>query len=103
MFLFSLPFLILSIIQGQGHWFQRSGAFYIVAGTILSLRKLVRQGIYSFIEDENTSDGGHYIPTKEDINRDNEQKKDVWALTIGLVLMCLGTLISAFGDLLFHK
>ena len=71
-----------------------------MAGVLLSVRPLVRMGLSKWIEYTSTIDGGHAIPTPEEVEEDRQANLDAKAAEIGTFLAVTGTLIWAYGDLL---
>jgi hypothetical protein len=92
--------LALSYSTGKWHWFGRSGAIATMAGVLLSVRPLVRMGFAEWVAYTSTIDGGHAVPTPEEVEVSRQANLDAKAARIGAFLAVTGTLIWAYGDLL---
>jgi lysylphosphatidylglycerol synthetase-like protein (DUF2156 family) len=98
--IFSVLSLVLSIIARDVEWFQASGAVVTIGGVVLAARKILRLGIEKFICDEQTVDGGHFQPTTEEIERQNQFENDIDSYRWSVALLILGTLIWAYGGII---
>ena len=96
-FLFSIISFFFSIYKNDAEWFQASGAIVTIGGVVLASRKIIRLGIENFIKDEETIDGGSFSPTSNEIESDNQFKKDIDAYHFSIFLLIIGTLIWAYG------
>lgn len=92
--------LCLSIRTTDWHWFQRSGAIVVAAGAILSTRRLIRLGVAGLFQAETVLNGGPAAPTEADQAASNQQRIDLSAARLGLILLAVGTAIWAYGDLI---
>ena len=91
---------VFSFATGKWHWFGRSGAVGTIAGAILTVRPLVRMGLEEWVRDLSTIDGGHIIPTPEEVEANRQAKTDARAVSCGAILAVFGTLVWAYGDLI---
>jgi len=57
----------LSLRTGQWHWFSRSGAITVIMGASLTVRRLLRLGVQGFVIAERTFNGGHALPTPDEV------------------------------------
>jgi len=89
--------LVASVLTVQWCWFARSGAIAVLIGGVLAARKLIRLGVNGYLEDQNTIDGGHFIPTAEEREKGRQDRLDAVALKYGVALVVLGTLLWAYG------
>lgn len=81
------------------HWFGRSGAIMTMVGIMLSIRPLVRMGRKEWVNFLGKCDGGNFVPTPEDKENERQAELDAKAFQFGSVLLLIGTLIWAYGDL----
>jgi drug/metabolite transporter (DMT)-like permease len=98
--LFMVASAALSFVTGKWHWFGRSGAVATIAGVVLTVRPLIRMGMEQWLQHLSTIDGGHVIPTSEEIEAGRQAALDVKATKWGVVLAVGGTLVWAYGDLI---
>ena len=91
---------LVSYITGKWHWFGRSGAIVAMAGVILSVRPLVRMGFVEWLNSQRVIDGGHLVPTPEEVEGARQTTLDAKATHIGAYMALVGTLIWAYGDLI---
>jgi len=89
--------LVASVLTVQWCWLARSGAIAALIGGILAARKLIRLGGNGYLEDQNTIDGGHFVPTADEREKERQDALDIAALKYGVVLVVLGTLLWAYG------
>lgn len=89
----------LSLRTGQWHWFSRSGAITVIMGAILTVRRLIRLGVQGFVIAERTFNGGHALPTPDEVEAHRQFALDVSSMHLGIILLVLGTIIWAYGDL----
>lgn len=89
----------VSIMTHKWHWFGRSGAVLTMAGVILSFRPIMRMGLDGWLESQSVIDGGHVVPTPEEIKADHQAQLDGKASQTGIIMAIVGTLIWAYGDL----
>ena len=75
--MFSVFSLLLSIIKIDVEWFQASGAVVTIGGVIFAERKIIRLGIEEFVRDEQTIDGGNFIPTPEEKESQKQFENDI--------------------------
>ena len=88
-----------SYCTSQWHWFGRSGAIITMAGIILCIRPIIRMGFNEWVKSLKIIDGGHCIPTPEEIEEERQANLDADALRMGNCMALIGTLIWAYGDL----
>ena len=96
----------LSFRTADWGWFARSGAILTLSGGLLAARALLRLGVQGLYRAQHTIDGGHFIPTPEDIAKRNQQWLDAQSSHFGFWFIIIGTVIWAYGDLignLFRK
>jgi len=98
--LFVVASAALSAITGKWHWFGRSGAVATLIGVVLTVRPLVRMGLSNWLAYSSTIDGGHIVPTPEEIEADRQATLDAQATQWGAALAVAGTLVWAYGDLI---
>jgi hypothetical protein len=92
--------VLASHITGKWHWFGRSGAIVTMAGVILSVRPLVRMGFAEWLRSQRVIDGGHFVPTPEEIEEERQTTLDATASNIGVYMALVGTVVWAYGDLI---
>jgi hypothetical protein len=92
--------IFASAYTGQWHWFQRSGALVVSIGAILSTRRLLRIGLGGLLEGRSYFDVASNLQARPDDNRDMEVGRDVTAAYWGFMVVGLGTIVWAFGDLI---
>ena len=91
--------LFASYQTDQWHWFQRSGALLVSIGAILSTRRLLRSGLEGLIHGDSASEIIAAIEKHRAQTEDTEAKQDLMSAYIGFVVVGLGTVIWAYGDL----
>ena len=91
--------LLTSVQTDQWHWFQRSGALLVSIGAILSTRRLLRSGLDGLIHGDSASEIIAAIEKHRAHTEDAETKRDLMSAYIGFVVVGLGTVIWAYGDL----
>jgi len=101
-FLFTLSSLAFSIVRLDVEWFQASGAVVTIGGVLLAARQIIRLGIQEFIRDEQAIDGGHFKPTPEEIESQNQFEKDIYSYKWSIVLLMIGTLVWAYGGIVLR-
>ena len=105
-----------SLYVDLGHdsfiWFQRSGAFVVLAGAILAYRSIFRLGVSGVGGAPNnsstistvvgcTDDGKVRVKhSQEYIDSQNQISKDRLCGYFGAILTMIGTVICGYGDLL---
>ena len=89
-----------SAYTGQWHWFQRSGALVVSIGAILSTRRLLRIGLDGLLGGRSYFDVASNIQTNPGDKRDVESGRDLIAAYWGFMIVGLGTIVWAFGDLI---
>jgi hypothetical protein len=67
-----------------------------MAGVILSIRPLVRMGLKEWLRSESIIDGGHAVPTREEIEAQHEAELDAQASQIGVFLAIVGTVVWTY-------
>jgi hypothetical protein len=92
--------IIISIITREWHWFQRSGAIIVIAGALLSSRKIIRKSKAELFKDETVMNMGHFVPTEKEKKEEKQIEKDIKAFKWGPWFLMFGTIIWAFGDLI---
>ena len=85
--------LALSFTTDAWHWFQRSGALLVSIGAILSTRHLLRGMLSSMLEEEKPSETFA-------LDRRALSDSDLATCLVGFLVVGLGTIIWAYGDLL---
>jgi len=85
--------LWLSLHNDSWHWFQRSGALVVSIGAILSTRRPLRLMLNSILREENVS---HPASRKSASLLDSSE---IRTCVCGFLLVAIGTLIWAYGDL----
>jgi hypothetical protein len=96
----SLFSVYLSVLLADWTWFSRSGAILTLSGAILAIRKLLRLGLEELYRDQHTINGGHVVPTPEELQAEEENRRDIKASRLGFCLLLIGTLIWGYGDLI---
>jgi len=96
--------LVLGSLAAAVWWnepelFGASGALMVIAGALLTARRLLRLGYEAYVLDKQTIDGGHVVPTPEEIEADRQFREDERAFQWSLPILVLGTLIWAYGSL----
>ena len=71
-----------------------------MCGVVLSVRPLVRMGLATWVESQRVIDGGHVVPTPDEIEATHQDFLDSRASQIGAFMALAGTVIWAYGDLL---
>ncbi|MCD9516890.1 hypothetical protein [Photobacterium carnosum] len=97
--MFSIASLTISIVVNDVEWFQASGAVVTVSGVLLASRKILRLGLEDFIKGETTIDGGHIVPTPEEIESSKQSDFDFIAYKYSIWLLIMGTMIWAYGGI----
>lgn len=92
--------ILASCMTCKWHWFGRSGAILTMSGVLLSIRPLVRMGLKEWIRSLSTINGGNFLATTAEIKDEMQSKQDAVAFQLGAVMILLGTLIWAYGDLI---
>lgn len=69
-------------------------------GALLTVRRLLRLGVEGFVIAERTFNGGHVVPTPGEVEAHRQFVLDVFSMGLGEIMLVLGTLIWAYGDLL---
>ncbi|MEN8207202.1 MAG: hypothetical protein ABFS24_14505 [Pseudomonadota bacterium] len=92
--------IFASVYTGQWHWFQRSGALVTSIGAILSTRRLLRIGLDGLLEGGSYFDVATNPGASPGDKRDMESGRDLTAAYWGFMIVGLGTVVWAFGDLI---
>jgi hypothetical protein len=92
-FLFVGLSLFASLTTGAWHWFQRSGAIMVSIGAVLSTRQPLRLILDSMIK------GRHSLATGEKQSGAGYLNQ-IKTCVCGFLMVAMGTLIWAYGDLL---
>jgi hypothetical protein len=74
-------------------------------GGVLATRRIIRLGVEELFQTDHTIDGGHVVPTPEEKESESQDRRDIFATKSAFVIISVGTIIWAFGDLLgraFH-
>jgi drug/metabolite transporter (DMT)-like permease len=100
--LLSVFSLAYSVFKSDVEWFQASGAVVTIGGVILAARKIIRLGIEKFMRDEQTIDGGNFKPTSEEVEAEQQFKKDINSYKWSIALLIVGTLVWAYGGILLR-
>jgi hypothetical protein len=90
----SLLWILMSILASDWVWFSRSGSVTGIIGALLSCRSVVRLTREERIRIRHMTIVECFTSTELD-----DQERDSSAVVIGVVLMLVGTLIWAYGDL----
>ena len=88
--------IILSTKTNNWHWFARSGALIVIIGGIFSFRSTLRLTKKERIRRRNMN----IIERFTNIEKNN-QEKDSIAIMIGVFMIVIGTIIWAYGDLVY--
>lgn len=96
--------LVLGSLAAAVWWkepelFAASGALMVIAGAVLTARRLLRLGYEAYVLDKQIIDGGHFAPTPEEIEAHRQFREDERAFQSSLPILVLGTLIWAYGSL----
>jgi hypothetical protein len=92
----------VSIYMQSWSWISRSGAVVILFGVLLSLRRLFRLGPQNLDEPaEPAVVNGNQFNLKH-MHQSIERLTDNFAQTCGVSLMVLGTILSAYGDIVLE-
>ncbi len=97
---------LLLVRYHDAQWMQRGGGLVILCGVMAIARPVIRVGLAALVEKGLPLRGSYLMPAGFDSsNRDRlrpEDRRDLRAVQChGPVLVALGTLISAYGDLPF--
>ena len=92
--------IFASAYTGQWHWFQRSGALVASIGAILSTRRLLRIGLDGLLGGRSYFDVASNIQANPGDKIDMESGRDLIAAYWGFMIVGLGTIVWAFGDLI---
>ena len=92
--------LLWAYSVSKGHPIARCGATWIIVGGVVALRPIIRQGFAAWLESTRVIDGGHVIPTPEEIEAEKQEAMDALSTQrIGPTLAVIGTLMAGYGDL----
>ena len=91
--------LYAAILCNEPELFGASGALMVIAGALLTARRLLRLGYEAYVVDKQTIDGGHFVPTPEEVEAARQFREDERAFQWSLPILVLGTLIWAYGSL----
>ena len=72
----------------------------VIAGAILSTRRLIRMGYKAYVRDKKVINGGSFKPSPEEKEVGRQFDEDERSYQWSLILLILGTLIWAYGSLL---
>ena len=81
-------------------WFGRAGGVVTLLGGMLATRRIIRSGVEELFQDSHTIDGGHAVPTPEEIEAERQDRLDIFAAKSSFWVISAGTIIWTFGDLL---
>ncbi len=87
--------LLASFYMDAWHWFQRSGALMVSIGAILSTRRPL-----GMILESRTGDIGPQVHTRPEGSSFLSDTGELRTCVCGFLLIAMGTLIWAYGDLL---
>ena len=87
--------LLASLLTDAWHWFQRSGALMVSIGAVLSTRRAL-----GFILDGMINDGRPKIVTSFTDAPQQSEMGELRTCVCGFMLVAIGTMIWAYGDLL---
>jgi len=93
--LWILFWIYISSKYDNWKWFSRSGSVLIIIGSILAFRSTIRLTSEERERRRNMTIIETFTPLEK-----ADQEKDSFAIIIGTILMILGTLIWAYGDLI---
>ena len=91
--------LVAALWWQEPELFGASGALMVIAGAMLSTRRLLRLGYEEYVRDKRTIDGGSFVPTPEEIEAGRQFREDERAFQWSLPVLVSGTLIWAYGSL----
>ncbi len=92
--------LFASYHTGQWHWFQRSGALLVSIGAILSTRRLLRVGLDGLMLGSSYFEIAAGMEANQNASKDLQSKHDLISAYYGFVVVALGTIVWAYGDLI---
>ena len=93
--------VFVSLTCNNALWFSRFGSVATIAGLMLIMRKLFREGIYSESENGRLAELPITIPGRGTVLAFDEEKiKDGRASVLGVLFTVVGTVVWGFGDLL---
>ena len=98
LFILALSF-IASLLSGQWHWFQRSGATIVSIGAILSTRRILRIALDGKLQQKSYLNGFR-IKDEQREGIQEQDSEDLVACLIGFWVVAFGTFVWAYGDLL---
>jgi hypothetical protein len=87
--------LLASLFTDAWHWFQRSGALMVSIGAVISTRRAL-----GFILDSMINDGRQKIMTPLNGVPQQNDMGELRTCVCGFMLVAIGTIIWAYGDLL---
>ncbi len=90
--------VVLSVLYCDWSYIERSGGLISLFGALLGLRKLLRKGARELAKPNKSLVNGGKFDT-DAMWQSVEDTSDSFAQELGLALVILGTLISAFGSL----
>jgi len=86
--------LIASILTGEWHWFQRSGALMVATGALLSTQRALTFLLDNLIDERECRRPSHSeLPARM-------EPPEIRACLCGFTLVAAGTLVWAYGDLI---
>lgn len=91
----SVVWVVISYRASDWLWFSRSGSVTGIIGALLSCRSVLRLTCEERIRIRHMTIIECFTPSEFD-----DQERDSSAVVLGVVLMLVGTLIWAYGDLL---
>jgi hypothetical protein len=86
--------LIISLFTDAWHWFQRSGALMVSIGAVLSTQRPLGLVLESMIDDRGSRRSLQYADTS-----DQTDLSELRNCLCGFIMVAMGTLIWAYGDL----
>lgn len=92
--------LLAAVEFREPELFSASGALMIIAGTMLTARRLLRLGYEAYVLDKQSTDGGEEYGNAPAVKKaDLQFREDEKAFQWSLPLLVMGTLIWAYGSL----
>ena len=78
----------------------RCGASWVVFGSAIIARPIIRMGYRKWYQATRIIDGGHFVQSAEDIEEEQQSAIDARCVQVlGPVVAVLGTILWAYGDL----
>ncbi len=85
------------------NYLQRMSVFVILIGQVMIFRKLIRIGMETYAKHESSVRRLNSGEGLSDPNLEKDKAKaDVYGKVIGALIICLGSIIGGFGDILIN-